>query len=566
MAKQISDIETVRLLVNHLALGFVSDVVICPGALNAPISISLSRISYFHCHTVLDARSAGFFAIGMAQLSVSPVAVVCTNGTALLNCAPAIAEAYYQHMPLVVISADRPQEWIGQNDGHSIMQQDVLSPFFKYRCQLPAAINCDDDRWYANRIIREAINASTRGVNGPVHINVPLREPLYEFNTYPTMRVGGALPILPQKSATDFSLKSLIRSFNEKKRIMVVAGPMLRSLDLGDSLMRMEKYYEIVVVHENMSNLVYEKGIKHVDRVLAAIKPEEENAYRPDLLIVCGGAISSRKLREFIRRGSNIKTWYVGEETYAPDTFGSLSVHVAMPPDAFFSQFIKEQGKKRKRSKFHQLWQMKADAAAEKHSEFIKSAEWSDLKAFSILAETQPEEGDLQLGTSTPMRYMDLFSYSIIGYTWGNCGTHGIEGSLSAAAGFAQKTGNAVTVILGDNSFLYDSNALLIAELPTNLRIIVIDNGGGSTYRISPETGRIDEMRDLCELPHEQDIARIAKAYGLRVLKAQDEESLREALKELYAPQELPALLVVKTPTHINGEVLRQYFEHLKEA
>ena len=566
MAKQISDIETVRLLVNHLALGFVSDIVIVPGASNAPISVSLARIPCFHCHTILDARAAGFFALGMAQLAIPPVALICPNGTALLNCAPAIAEAYYQHLPLIVVTADRPEEWLNQNDGHMVEQQEALAPFFKYRCQVPSSISCDDERWYANRIMREAVNASSQNPNGPVHINIPIREPLGNFNTPPSMRISGALPIAPLKSNSELSMKSLCRNFNERKRIMVVIGPMLRSFDVGEFVMKMEKNYDVVVVHENMSNLVCGKGVKHIDRVLATITPEEENAFLPDLVITCGGAVSSRKLQEFIRKGRLTKTWHIGEEAYAPDTFKSLSVHIPMQPDSFFDQFIKAQGKKRKRSKFHQLWETKVQIAEQRHKAFIENAPWSDLKAFSIIAQTQPEESDLQLGTSTPMRYMDLFDYTIIGYTWGNCGTHGIEGCLSTATGFTLKTHNTVTVILGDNSFLYDSNALLIAELPTALKIIVIDNEGGSSYRISPETSQIEEVRELCELPHEQDIARIAKAYGLKVLKAQDEDSLQMALKELYAPQDLPALLVVKTPAHMNGEVLRQYFQYMREA
>ena len=565
MARLISDIETVRIVVNNLALGFISDVVISPGALNAPLSVSLSRIPFFHCHTILDARAAGFFALGITQMAVPPVALVCTNGTALLNCAPAIAEAYYQHLPLVVITADRPQEWLDQNDGQMIQQRDALTPFFRYRCQLPSAITNDDDRWYATRLVREAIHTASRSLAGPVHINIPLREPLYEFNTYPSVRISGALSVVPPKNLTDFALENLRKNFNEKKKIMIIVGPTLRSLDLGDSMIRMEKNYDVVVIHENMSNLIFEQGVKHIDRVLATIAPEEENAFRPDLLIVCGGAVTSERLKAFIRRGKLTRTWYIGEEEFAPDTFQSLSIHISMSPDLFFNQFIKAQGKKRKRSKFHELWKARAQVAEQRHKAFLASAPWSDLKVFSMLAAAQPEESDVHLGTSTPMRYMDLFKYAIIGYTWGNCGTRGIEGCLSTATGFAAKTRNLVTVILGDNSFLYDSNALLIAELPVNLRIVVIDNEGGSTYRISPETAQIDEVRELCEFPHEQDIARIAKAYGMKVLKAQDELSLEAALKELYAPQELPTLLVVKTPAHMNGEVLRQYFQYLKE-
>ena len=185
-----SDKKNILQLASLLIEHGISNVVFCPGSRNAPIVHTLANHSFFNCHSVTDERSAGFFALGLALHGGKPAAICCTSGTALLNIHPAVAEAFYQEVPLVVISADRPTAWIGQMDGQTLPQPGVFGSLVKKSVHLPE-IHTEQDEWYCNRLINEALLELNHHGKGPVHINVPISEPLYQFTTpeLPKVRV-----------------------------------------------------------------------------------------------------------------------------------------------------------------------------------------------------------------------------------------------------------------------------------------------------------------------------------------------------------------------------------------
>lgn len=562
MENLISNIETVQILLEELMASRILPVVISPGSRNAPISVSMKRSGLFQCHVILDERSAGFFALGIAQ-QVGIATLVCTSGSALLNYGPAIAEAYYQHIPLIVISADRAPEWLGQLDGQVIPQQGVLSAFFKHECQLPANISCDDERWHARRSIQDAISAAKHPLGGPVHINVPLREPLYEFTCSMKPKIYLMPPMTVNNTLANFCIGHFQYMYRKAKKVMVVVGPYLKK-ELGNTLVELKTYYDMIIIGEHLSNLPCDCGIRHIDRVLSTISPEEKDKFIPDLVIACGGAVLSRQLKKFLREAKNKQVWYVGEGEMAPDTFQGIAIHIPIPPESFFQQFIHTPTSPKLPTQFRQVWLSKAKEAEQRHEAFLKDLSWCDLKAFSIISGHVPADSDLQLGNSTPIRYMELFKLPDLHRIWGNRGTNGIEGCLSVAMGAASYSRKTVTLVIGDNSFLYDSNALLSGDHPKNLKIIVIDNGGGGIFRFLPGSSTLNEVQELFEVPHHLDLARLAELHGIQTFTADDEISLHEALQKLYESENM-AILVVQTSTRANGEILKQYFQHLSK-
>ena len=217
-----SDKKNIQELVALLEAHKVRKIVLCPGSRNAPIVQTIVNHSYFSCTSVTDERSAAYIALGLALNGGEPVAVCCTSGTALLNMHPAVAEAYYQQVPLVVISADRPEAWIGQMDGQTIPQPNAFGKLVKSSVNLPE-VRSDEDKWYCNRLVNEALLELYHHGRGPVHINVPISEPLFDFNTteLPSARVITRYEGLNMYNR---EYDDLIEKLNGYSKRMMIAG------------------------------------------------------------------------------------------------------------------------------------------------------------------------------------------------------------------------------------------------------------------------------------------------------------------------------------------------------
>ena len=250
----------------------IRQVVLSPGSRNAPLLVAFAREKQIRHFVVLDERSAAFMALGMAQQSGVPVALVCTSGTAPLNYAPAIAEAYYQRLPLIVITADRPVEWIDQDDSQTIRQQAVFRNIVKASYQLPAELFHADEHWYANRLVNDALNTALKGRQGPVHLNIPLRESLYGLRDYPEREVRTIECIDPAPSLSVGVMQRLVDIFDHCPKVMILAGFHRPDFRLREALHRLAGYPNVVVLTETLANVTSERHIGTIDRVLATVK------------------------------------------------------------------------------------------------------------------------------------------------------------------------------------------------------------------------------------------------------------------------------------------------------
>lgn len=562
MERLYSDIKGVKELIDICWAKGMEFVIVSPGSRNAPLSISFAKDQRIKSLVIVDERSAAYFALGIAQQTRKPVGLVCTSGTALLNYGPAIAEAYYQRIPLVVISADRPVEWIGQDDSQALPQQNVFGSFVKASYQLPLDANDPDDCWYLNRMVNEALSKTLTGRIGPVHINFPLREPLYGVKKYPDTneRVIGKITSVDALSAA--SIDAIADIFNSTQKIIIVAGLLHPQAELNELLSKLAQNKNVVVLTESVSNLQNKDFLPCIDRLICSIKDDELKDFKPDLLLNFGGPLVSKMIKTFFRNNRSKEHWFVGKEDHYIDTFKCLTSHIDLSPASFFKQLLPKI--KPSDSSFADVWKTRDLKVSEVHSLYMDGLEWSDLKAFETLLNAIPQNGNLQLANSSVVRYAQLFKLSNCLSFNSNRGTSGIDGCTSTAVGAALVNNKITTLITGDISFFYDSNALWNKYLQANLKIILINNGGGGIFRFISGPSGVNELEEYFETVQDYKANKLAETYGLAYFYAENITEVKSILPDFYAVHEKAAILEIKTPRKVNDQVLINYFKNIK--
>ena len=555
--KETTDKLQCQILVETMHFHGVNHAVVSPGSRNAPLIIALSR-SRIKTHIVVDERSAAYVALGMAQQLKAPVALVCTSGTALLNYAPAVAEAYYQKIPLIVVSADRPQEWIDQDDSQTIRQFKALDQFVKRSYDIPA--RCDDDTavWYAERIAHDAMMEATSLRRAPVHINVQLAEPLNGLTTEPyKLRRIHHFPSYDGICSDDIiKLKGQLLH----KRVMIIAGFMELNEPLRQALNAIAVNDYAVVLTETISNMADDFTINAIDRTLLAID-ENDKRYYPDVVITIGGAIVSRKIKAFLRK---VKPdhWYVGLNDVTVDCFQSLTRRIEANPDTFIPTLFQDSLTVKS---FCTIWKDAHTAGLRRHHKYLEKIGWSDMKAYETIFDFYQQNPDnliMHLSNGTTIRYAQLFGDRVIAPNFCNRGVSGIDGCTSTAIGAAMVNGPAV-LITGDMSFLYDISALSAITPKLQLKIVVVDNGGGGIFRFIDSTSSLPELEKYFVVKRNLDVEKVAASFGIKTYRADNADSLYEQLSNMMV-EDGPAVLVVKTDGKRSAEILKNYFKPIK--
>lgn len=551
----------VRLLVALCKAKGLTDIIISPGSRNAPLVIEFARDADFTCYVVPDERSAAFLALGMAQQTGRLTAIVCTSGTAPLNYAPALAEAYYQRIPLVAITADRPAEWIDQADGQALKQHNIFENFVRRTITLPQEPSADADFWYLQRMVSETLDLAMSDVKGPVHINVPLREPLYRLEEAPALSVNPSSTLKISSILPENELLRLIEYWSGCNKKMIICGGLAPDNKISELIAPLLQDESVIVLTETTSNLTAQPVINCIDRVLSTIAPIEENSFSPDLLITFGGPVISKKIKAFIRKAKPKHHWHIDPDVFHTDTYQSLTLHIPLSPEVFLNQLSKRVISIP--STFRAAWIEKDRIAEAAHQEYVKDLRWSDMKVFETVLSAIPENSDLQMGNSTPVRYTQLYKPTKHIYYFGNRGTSGIDGCVSTAAGAALGSGKLTTLIIGDMAFFYDTNGLWHHHLSPNLRIILINNGGGGIFRIIDGPSGVDELERFFETRHGFSAPHIAAAYNLNYSSARSVEELKEQLPLFYQRTKNASLLEIFTPSEDNAIALSSYFKFI---
>jgi 2-succinyl-5-enolpyruvyl-6-hydroxy-3-cyclohexene-1-carboxylate synthase len=542
----------------------VRHAVISPGSRSAPLVIAFSKLEGMHCMQVIDERSAGFFALGMAQQLHAPVALICTSGSAVLNYGPAIAEAFYQRVPLLVITADRPEEWVDQGEGQAIRQQGVLALHMKKSVQLPRLMSDALAKWHGGRLINEAIDATLLPVPGPVHVNVPFTEPLYGLVQQASSSLSRSIAqVMTESFILPEHARWLGGQMSVCSKVMVLAGQGIWSDGLKNQLKQLASLPQAAVLVEATSNLDDDAFITCVDRAIEGVNDANESDLKPDLLITFGGAVVSKRIKGLLRKWKPEQHWNIDAGQRHYDTYQSLTHDIAVSPEVFFAQLAG--GVKPSESIYGDAWRIIDYRTRERHAAILKETPWCDLKASELIIQRIPEGSDVHLANSTPARYAQLFDRKP-GLRWfSNRGTSGIDGCTSTAVGSAFASQRRTTLITGDTAFLYDSNAFWNAHLSPALRVIVMDNGGGNIFRYIEGPDKEPELLEWFEAPHGRDPLALVKSFDLPWKEATDETTLAEGLGWLHGYHEQPAVLVVRTNSVLSPKVLREYFKKLRD-
>jgi 2-succinyl-5-enolpyruvyl-6-hydroxy-3-cyclohexene-1-carboxylate synthase len=531
----------------------ITNIIISPGSRNAPLTIGFASHPDFKCYSIADERSAAFFAVGMAQQIKKPVAVVCTSGSALLNYYPAFAEAFYSQIPFIVISADRPQSKIDIGDGQTIRQENVFANHSLFNANLTEKASDENDS-----LINEAINRAF-AKRGPVHINAPFEEPLYEtiaeLSVEPKM-----IAALTKDFIYDEPISEYASIWNQSKKKLVLVGVNEPNAIEQKFLDILANDPSVVVMIETTSNLHHPKFINTIDSIITPFTHEDFLDFQPEIVVTFGGMIVSKRIKAFLRKYQPSHHWHI-DDLRAYDTFGCLTKHFEVPPNLFFQSFFMLT--ETVESNYNKYLQSIKALRKQKSIEYLANIPFTDFKVFEKVIPALPKNSQLQISNSSSIRYAQLFDIEKSIEVFSNRGTSGIDGSTSTAIGAAIGSNKPNVFIAGDIGFLYDSNALWNNYIPKNFKIILINNGGGGIFRILPGHDETPLFNTFFETSHCLTAEHLAKMYGLNYLTASSETTLDEGLKVLFSNDEKPTLLEIFTPTLENDKVLLQYFKEL---
>ena len=552
-----TDKKNILQLVALLEAHGVKKIVLCPGSRNIPLVHTLSTHPSFTCYPMTDERSAGFFAIGLSLNGGGPVAVCCTSGTALLNLHPAVAEAFYQNVPLVVISADRPGAWIGQMDGQTVPQPGVFGTLVKKSVNLPE-IYTDEDEWYCNRLINEALLATHHHGKGPVHINVPVNEPLFRFTAevLPEVRVITRYQGL---NVYDRDYKELIERLNKYQKRMIIVGQM-NLIYLFDKKYSKLLYKHFAWLSEHIGNqTVPGLPIRNFDAALYTMNDEVQEKMMPELLITYGGHVVSKRLKKYLRQHPPKEHWHVSLDGEVVDLYGSLTTVIEMDPFEFLEKiaFLLEN----KTPQYPLMWENYCKALPQMEMAY------SEMSAIGALIRTLPEQSALHLGNSSSIRYAQLYSVPPTVEVCCNRGTSGIEGTLSTAIGYAAASDKLKFLVMGDLSFFYDMNALWNGNIGTNIRILLLNNGGGEIFHTLPGLEMSGTSHKFITAVHKTSAKGWAEERGFLYQCVEDENQLLEAMKLFAQPEPMnqPVLMEVFTNKNKDARILKDYYHQLKQ-
>jgi 2-succinyl-5-enolpyruvyl-6-hydroxy-3-cyclohexene-1-carboxylate synthase len=532
----------------------VTHIVISPGSRNAPLTIGFVNNPKFTCYSVADERSAAFFALGIAQQTKKPVVLVCTSGSALLNYYPAFAEAFYSQIPLVVISADRPSDKIDIGDGQTIRQENVFQNHSLYNANLVEGDSPENDQK-----ITEAINYSTIN-KGPVHINAPFEEPLYETLNelsikVTTSAIANATPTVELSIDTEFAT---IWNSSKKKLVLVgVNDPNTIDTSIVEFLANEPS---VVVMTETTSNLHHPSFINNIDTIITPFSPSDFEIFQPEILITFGGMVVSKRIKAALRTHQPKHHWHI-DSLRAYNTYGCLTKHFQVNPNDFFNHFIPLL--KPIESDYFAHFDAINQLRKQKTATYLSKIPFSDFKVFDKIIQRLPINSHLQIGNSSAIRYAQLIDIDPSIEVFCNRGTSGIDGSTSTAIGAAVANKKETILITGDISFLYDSNGLWNNYIPKNFKIILINNGGGGIFRILPGHDETPVFNTFFETSHCLTAEKLANMYDFDYAIASDGPSLEVGIKNLYSNNNKPFILEVFTPTRENDKVLLQFFKEL---
>ena len=515
----------------------VRHTVISAGSRSAPLTLSFVRYKEINTKIIIDERSAAFIALGIAQKTKIPTVLICTSGTAVLNYAPAIAEAYYQKIPLIILTADRPAELIDQFENQSIRQKNIYSNYCIKSFELPDNFNSSESSDFLIRTVSLAFETSLYPCKGPVHINIPLREPIYpnipneSFSYDKNIKVRDF--IIPKIVLDKNDLLDLEKKWNLADKKLILIGQNTTNLD--NAILKLKKNNSNVVISDITSNIHKNQEMFFSDILFSTKNQDLKETIKPDILLTYGGQIVSKSIKNFIKT-SNIKEhWHIQDDNFFGDPFSSITKIITSNPEYIFEKLAKIENKNN--SNYQEIWRNENNIIEKKIKKFFNNSDFNDFYAIYKILQEIPDKTILHLGNSTPIRYANYISMFFANKNitvFSNRGTSGIDGCVSTAVGSALSTNKLVTLIVGDLSFFYDRNALWNNYDLKNLRIIVLNNHGGQIFRMLESSSKLNELDEYFETKNNISIKNTIKDTCLKYFSVDSKDNLNKNLKSFF--------------------------------
>lgn len=550
----------------------VTQAVLCPGSRNAPLILAFARHPLIRCRTISDERSAAFIALGMAQQTRIPTVLVCTSGSAAFNFSPAIAEAYFSKTPLVVITADRPSEWIAQQDGQTIYQEGIYGSHVKQCYRLPQEFEHPDNGWAINRILNEAINLSLQEPCGPVHINAPFREPLYPSSVDNGVRYSENVRVI-QEMAPPAALtedhKAFVRDhWQTFRHVVLVGGQQDPDPSRIQSLSNLLSYHSLPVIGDVLSNLHgLPTVVRHQDLFLSAASDEVKKTLQPDLLITFGDSVISKNLKIFLRDYPAKAHWHIQPAGRVADTYKGVTQVFRVNPNSFFnflSGIPRREGfENQKQNNYTKLWEVEERRAMRTLGDFFIKKDFGEFEVVSEILQNLPADCNLHLANSMSVRYANF-----IGLTetqgdvnvYSNRGTSGIDGCTSSAVGHTLQTTKLNILITGDLAFFYDRNAFWHNYPLPNLRVVLLNNHGGIIFKMIDGPGAVPEADEFFITDQKLNAKKLCEEFNFEYLKLDGRRKIKNLVRDLFEDTGKTAVLEFESSQGIN----KALFEDLK--
>lgn len=534
--------------------------VICPGSRNAPLVMAFARFGKIECISIADERSAAFVALGMAKQMQEPVVVVCTSGSAALNFYPAIAEAFYMQIPLIAITADRPIDMLDRWDGQTIHQKNVFEPHVLASFETPDSIDLDQIDTICQ--ITEALYDACSGrLKGPVHLNVPLKEPLYSaakqtFN-YPNISINP----LPIDEGEDWEIAiDGANFFKEYPKVLVLHG----ASDIQNGTTELKALSEnkfVVSLSDVISNKHAYQTIQNWEGVLLNVSPSVLSELVPDLLITTGKMVLNKTIKTLFRKQPPKRHWHIDESAYCADTFFTNPEVLSLSPASFFKQFnafLPNNQSDYQRS-FINLskpqTQLTENTLQQNYNEFL---------AVQKVLEALPESTVLHLSNSMSIRYVAYLGNHLKD-TWqihSNRGVSGIDGCTSTAVGAAMCDTKTHVLITGDIAFFYDINALWQSQLPRNFKLVLLNNFGGGIFKNIDGPAELPELNPFIATPHQMDAKLLSEHFKLSYHKVVSLTDLAPAI-DGWLQANVASILEIQTDSNINSEIFKKFKQQI---
>lgn len=554
----------------------IQHVVLCPGSRCAPFTLAFSRQGSFRIHVFSDERSAGFIALGLAQQSKQTVAIICTSGSALYNLAPAVAEAYFSEIPLLVLSADRPSEWIGQHDGQTIFQQGLFGKHVKASYQLPQEYEPADNRWAINRMVNEAINLSRTEKQGPVHINAPFREPLYPAKGESirfSKDVRVIEQVLTETQLTENAKKHFTEHWKAFNKILLVCGQYEKDSAVHQLIRYTAEKHALPVIADILSNQhALENSIQHADSFLGFAPEKLKESLQPELLITVGNAIISKQVKLFLRKYTPKAHWHIQNGGDVADTYQHLTHTAFVTPENFFAFLStldkKESFDRQKKENYKQLWQLEESNCVEVTNGFFPQTELNEFELVKEVIASLPSDCNLHLANSMSVRYANYIGLTTAHTNvtvYGNRGNSGIDGCTSTVIGHCLANPAVMNVLItGDIAFFYDRNAFWHSNALPNLRIVLLNNHGGVIFKLIDGPSDMPEADALFVTHQKLSAKNLCSEHGLEHLALDNRKKVKNMVRNFFEKDGVPKILEIESDTTLNKTIFESFKKSLK--